>query len=200
MTKKKDIQSEEKEERLDDVEPVENSGDETESGEPKTEETKAEETDGSETGETKAEGTKNEEESFEVKYLRMAADFQNFKRRTDEEKARIYTNANERFARDLLEVVDNFERAIEQDRNDKDADDQFLKGMEMILKQLQDVLKKNEVEEIDAIGAEFDPNFHHAVLMETSEEYDKGKVTEVMQKGYKIKDRIIRPSMVKVAE
>ena len=140
-----------------------------------------------------------EEESFEKKYLRMAADFQNFKRRTDEEKSRIYTNANERFASDLLEVLDNFERAIEQDRID-DADKQFLEGMELILKQLQDVLKKNGVEEIEALGTEFDPNFHHAIAMESSDKFDKGCVTEVMQKGYRLKDRIIRPAMVKVAE
>ncbi len=140
-----------------------------------------------------------EEDDFETKYLRMAADFQNYKRRSEEEKSRIYTNANEKFGSDLLEVLDNFERAIEQDEKN-DANAQFVKGMEMVLKQLQDVLKKNGIEEIEALGKAFDPNFHHAVIMEASDEYDQGCVTEVMQKGYKLKDRVIRPSMVKVAE
>ena len=149
--------------------------------------------------ESNSEEKSKEEESFETKYLRMAADFQNFKRRTEEEKTRIYTNANEKFAVDLLEVLDNFERAIEQDKKNE-ANAQFLKGMEMILKQLKDVLNKNNIEEIEALGTEFDPNFHHAVAMESSDKYDKGCVTEVMQKGYKINDRVIRPSMVKVAE
>lgn len=138
-------------------------------------------------------------ETFETKYLRMTADFQNYKRRVEKEKSEIYKNANEQFARDLLGVVDNFERAIEQDRSDE-ADEQFLKGMGMILTQLQDVLKKNDVEEIDALGLEFDPNCHHAVAMEASDKYKKDCVTYVMQKGYKLKDKVIRPAMVKVAE
>lgn len=143
---------------------------------------------------------KNEDrETYETKYLRMTADFQNYKRRVEKEKSEIYKNANERFACDLLEVVDNFERAIEQDESRK-ADEQFLKGMGMILTQLQDVLKKNNVEEIDALGVEFDPKCHHAVAMETSDKYKKDCVTSVMQKGYKLKDKVIRPAMVKVAE
>lgn len=179
MTKKKDIEKDVEEEAVEKetAEPEEKAEDQACEQEPKS----------------------KEEESFESKYLRMAADFQNFKRRTDEEKARIYANANESFAMDLLAVLDNFERAIEQDKN-QNADENFVKGMELILKQLQDVLKKNNVEEIEALGTEFDPNFHHAVAMEASDKYDKGCVTDVMQKGYKIKDKVIRPAMVRVAE
>lgn len=197
MTKKKPTEHEEMEKEKETEETAKNAADETEEkAEPeKTEETEAEESKADEAAEQKS----KEEESYETKYLRMAADFQNFKRRTDEEKAKIYTNANESFGRDLLDVVDNFERAIEQDRKNE-ADKQFLEGMEMILKQLQDVLKKNGIEEIECLGQEFDPNFHHAVAMESSDKYDKGCVTDVMQKGYKLKDRVIRPSMVRVAE
>lgn len=140
-----------------------------------------------------------DKETFESKYLRMTADFQNFKRRVDKEKSDIRSYANENFAKDLLEVLDNFERAIEQDKTEN-VDEQYVKGMELILMQLREVLKNNGVEEIAALGEEFDPNFHHAVAMETSEEYEKGKVMDVMQKGYKLKDKVIRPAMVRVAE
>lgn len=152
-----------------------------------------------ETTEDEAKTDEKDKETFESKYLRMTADFQNFKRRVDKEKSDIHAFANEKFAKDLLEVLDNFERAIAQDKTEK-VDEQYVKGMELILIQLQDVLKKNGVEEIEALGAEFDPNFHHAVAMESSDEYDKGVVMDVMQKGYKLKDRVIRPSMVRVAE
>jgi len=192
------IMTEKKDEILEDQN-TEKQADEEVPEKPEDEEVKAEDVTEEKEDEKDEQANTEEEESFEKKYLRMAADFQNFKRRTDEEKSRIYTNANERFASDLLEVLDNFERAIEQDRID-DADKQFLEGMELILKQLQDVLKKNGVEEIEALGTEFDPNFHHAIAMESSDKFDKGCVTEVMQKGYRLKDRIIRPAMVKVAE
>jgi molecular chaperone GrpE len=197
MTRKKNVNEEVKPDKDADIDSEkESEGEQAETGNAaEADDTK--ETDSSE--DAKEEAKSKEEESFETKYLRMAADFQNFKRRTEEEKARIYANANEKFGMDLLEVLDNFERAIEQGRKDEEGS-QFLKGMEMILKQLQNVLKKNGIEEIEALGQEFDPNFHHAVAMESSDKYDKGCVTDVMQKGYKLKDRIIRPCMVRVAE
>jgi molecular chaperone GrpE len=135
----------------------------------------------------------------ETKYLRLAADFQNYKRRTEEDKSKTYAYANEKFSTDLLEVVDNFERAISQDNIDG-ADAKFIEGMELILVQLRNVLTKNGVEEIEAEGAEFDPNLHHAVMTEPATKKNAGKVTEVLQKGYRLKDRVIRPAMVKVAQ
>ena len=144
-------------------------------------------------------GREDAREDESQRYMRLAADFQNFKKRTEKEKADIYAFANEKFAADLLEVLDNFERAVAQD-NVEGADAKFLEGMEMILSQLKNVLAKNNVEEIAAIGEEFDPNVHHAVLMESSETYESGRVTDVMQKGYRLKDKVVRPAMVKVSQ
>lgn len=147
----------------------------------------------------KVEENNEDVESIEAKYKRLAADFQNYKKRVEKEKADIYAYANGNFATDILEVVDNFERAIEQDKNDS-ANEKFLEGMELILKQLLNVLDKNGVKEIETVGVEFDPNYHHAVVMEKSDKTKSGHVSEVLQKGYQIKDKVIRPSMVKVAE
>lgn len=138
---------------------------------------------------------KAEEEALNIKYLRLMADFQNFKRRTEKEKSDIYAFANEKIISGLLDVIDNFERAMATGN----AEDSFFKGMEMILKQLLGVLDRAGAEEIKALGEDFDPNYHNAVMMEDSTEYESGKVTEVLQKGYTLNNRVIRPSMVKVA-
>jgi molecular chaperone GrpE len=140
-----------------------------------------------------------DQEDADARYMRLAADFQNFRKRTEKEKSDIYAYANEKFAMDLLEVLDNFERAIGQDATEG-ADAKFIEGMEMIQTQLVNVLKRNDVEEISALGEEFDPNQHHAVLMEPSGDYESGRVTDVMQKGYRLRDKVIRPSMVRVAQ
>ena len=136
-----------------------------------------------------------EEEALNVKYMRLMADFQNFKRRTEKEKSDIYAFANEKIISELLNVIDNFERALLHGA----AGDSFAEGMNMIFKQLQGVLEKAGVKEIEALGLDFDPNFHNAVMTEDSTEYESGKVTEVLQKGYTLNSKVIRPSMVKVA-
>lgn len=136
-----------------------------------------------------------EEEALNERYLRLMADFQNFKRRTEKEKADIYAYANEKIIGELLSVIDNFERALTAG----DTSESFVQGMEMILKQLQGVLEKAGASEINALGEDFDPNFHNAVMMEDSTEYESGKVTAVLQKGYILNSKVIRPSMVKVA-
>ena len=136
-----------------------------------------------------------EEEALNVKYMRLMADFQNFKRRTEKEKSDIYAFANEKIVRELLDVIDNFERALAAGT----GGDKFLEGMEMILKQLLAVLERAGVAEIKCLGEDFDPNFHNAVMTEDSAEYESGKVTEVLQKGYILNSRVVRPAMVKVA-
>ena len=130
----------------------------------------------------------------DAKYLRLMADFQNYKKRVEKEKKDLYSYANEKLATDLLEVVDNFERALSHE----DAGDGFKEGMEMIFKQLNGVLEKHGLAEIPALGEEFDPNFHNAVMTEETDEYESGKVSGVLQKGYTLNGKVIRPSMVKV--
>lgn len=139
-----------------------------------------------------------EDEDMKTKYLRLAADFQNFKRRTEKEKSDIYAYANEKIALDLLDVIDNFERALVHQKDCKD--EKMKEGMDMIFKQLQTVLEKNKIVEIPALGEDFDPNVHNAVMTGADEEYESGKVSAVLQKGYKLNNKVIRPAMVKVAE
>ena len=145
--------------------------------------------------EAETEGEAVEDEALNTKYLRLMADFQNYKRRTEKEKNDIYAFANEKIVSELLNVIDNFERALDAGSDG----DSFVEGMNLIFKQLQGVLEKAGVVEIEALGQDFDPNFHHAVLMEDSAEYESGKVTAVLQKGYLLNNKVIRPSMVKVA-
>ena len=140
-----------------------------------------------------------EDEDLNTKYLRLAADFQNFRRRTEKEKSDIYAFANEKFALGLLEVMDNFERAMEHAADSSDP--KLAEGMQLILKQLQGVLEKNNVEEIEALGKPFDPNYHNAVMTEAAEEgTEPNTVTKVLQKGYMLNKKVIRPSMVAVAQ
>ena len=151
---------------------------------------------GKESGEEKEEEVKEEgkEESDDLRYLRLMADFQNYKKRVEKEKKDLYSYANEKIMNELLAVLDNFERAL-----DHDMDEGFKEGIEMIFKQLQDVLEKSGLAEIPALGEEFDPNVHNAVMTEETEDYESGKVSGVMQKGYTLNGKVIRPSMVKVA-
>lgn len=159
-----------------------------------TEETveSAEEEATEETAEAPAEDP--EEEAWSMKYVRLMADFQNYKKRTEKEKGDIYAYANEKLITEFLTVMDNFERALVHES----ADEGYVEGMKMIFKQLTGVLEKAGLEEINALGEDFDPMFHNAVMMEDNDAYESGKVTDVMQKGYMLNKKVIRPSMVKV--
>lgn len=160
----------------------------------------AEETAETEEGSSEEPEEKNEEpkEDGDARYMRLAADFQNYKRRTEKEKSDIYQYANEKIALDIIEVMDNFERAIAHSADC--ADKQFAEGVEMIYKQLKGVLDKNNIIVIEAEGHEFDPNFHNAVMVEDNPDYESGIVIQAMQKGYTLNGKVIRSSMVKVAQ
>ncbi len=140
---------------------------------------------------------KKEVEELNDSLLRLQADFQNYKRRSEEAKKSSIDYGVERVILDLLPAIDNFERALD---SVEDEEDSFYKGIYLIYEELTKVMKKNKVEEIDALYKEFDPNLHHAVFMEESEEYEENIILEVLQKGYKLKDKVIRPSMVKVSK
>lgn len=151
--------------------------------------------DGEKSDEKPQEEKKEPEEDSDTRYMRLMADFQNYKKRVEKEKKDLYSYANEQLITELLEILDNFERALEQETGEEG----FKEGMNMIFKQLTGVLEKSGLAEIPALGEEFDPNFHNAVMTEESDEYESGKVSGVMQKGYTLNGKVIRPSMVKVA-
>ena len=137
----------------------------------------------------------------EEKCLRIQAEMMNFKRRKEEESSRILKYANEDILISLLSVIDNFERGLKMDDNDlSDEVSKFLSGFKMIYTEIISIMNKNDVHEIEALGVEFDPKVHQAVLMEHDENKPHGVVLEVLQKGYIYKDKVIRPAMVKVNE
>ena len=142
--------------------------------------------------------TETREESSDTKYMRLMADFQNFKRRTEKEKSDIYAYANEQIALGLLEVIDNFERALKSIPEDKECE-AFAEGMDMIYRQFLKNLEEVGVKEIDALGEKFNPDFHNAVMHVEDEEADENTVVEVFQKGYMYKESVLRFCMVKVA-
>lgn len=135
---------------------------------------------------------------WKTDYYKVFADMENLKRRLQIEHDNALKFMMQDFASDLLPVIDNLERALVQETNEQT--EPFLKGFEMIDKQFIEVLKKHGVEQIEAIGKEFDPNFHQAVMMTSVDGVASNVVTEELQKGYKLKDRVIRASLVKVNE
>ena len=148
-----------------------------------------------EKAEDAAEAEKKAEEQESERYMRLMAEFQNFKRRAAREKSDIHAYANEKIIGELLPVLDNFERALDTKSDDIEG---YVKGMELIFTQLKTALEHAGLEEIPALGKEFDPNVHNAVMTEASEEHEDGQISKVLQKGYKLNDKVIRPSMVAV--
>ena len=128
--------------------------------------------------------------------LRLQADFENFRRRTAKEKEELTAVITQNMLGDLLPLLDNFERAMAVEQTDGEA---FRKGVEMIFTQLKEVLNKNGLEHIEAEGQPFDPNVHQAVMRVENPDVSDGTVTQVLQKGYRAKGRVIRPAMVQVA-
>lgn len=140
---------------------------------------------------------KNECKDLSEKYVRLQAEFQNFKKRTEKEKSNLYKFANEKLFVDLLPLMDNMERALASTENGSDG---IIEGLKMIKKSLDDIFTKNGVEAIEAMGEEFDPELHHAVMSDDSEDHASEHVIEEFQKGYKLNDKVIRHSMVKVSK
>ena len=138
----------------------------------------------------------SEIEELKNQLLRLQADFVNYKNRTEREKSNSIILANEDLILKLLPILDNFNRAFAHVNLEDDA----VKGFVMIKDQFESILKSEMVEEIESDGATFDPNLHNAVMTESKEGVESGIVIETFEKGYKIKDKVIRPSMVKVSE
>lgn len=130
---------------------------------------------------------------------RTLAEFDNFRKRTVKEKAVMYDDGVRSTVEKLLPIIDNLERAVAAQDGKSPQDDSFYKGVQMILTQFQETLKELSVTEIPALGEKFDPNLHAAVAHEDSQEHGENEVMLVMLKGYMYKDKVIRHSMVKVA-
>ena len=144
---------------------------------------------------------KSEEKAAEMtdKYQRLMAEFENARKRNAKEQSHMYDVGAKEVLAKLLPVVDNFERGLGA-MTDADKESSFAQGIEMIYKQLTKVLEDEGVTVIEAQGKEFDPMLHNAVMQQPSEEYESGIVIQELQKGYKYKDKVLRHSMVMVAE
>ena len=141
----------------------------------------------------------NRIKELENSVLRNQAELMNYKRRRDEEVSKMLKYANEYIIKQILPILDNFERAINMDDDNlEDEVSKFLSGFKMIYADLKNVLDKLEVKEINALNTKFDPTYHQAVLQEHDDTKEEGIILDVMQKGYTYKDKVIRPAMVKV--
>lgn len=137
------------------------------------------------------------EEHYE-QMLRLQADFDNYRKRTQKEKTEIINFASERIVGDLLPILDNFERAASAAKTNPDIV-AFSQGVDMIFRQLQTALSKEGLKAMEAVGQPFDPNLHEAVLRVDSDEHPENTVVEELQKGYFLKEKVLRPCMVKVS-
>ena len=165
----------------------------------------AEETKEADTKEKKKFGRKNKKdkkdemiEELQDRVTRQMAEFDNFRKRTEKEKSSMYEIGAKDVIEKILPVVDNFERGLNAVPEDS-KEDPIAQGMEKIYKQLMTVLEGLDVKPIEAVGNEFNPDFHNAVMHEENEEYGENIVTEEFQKGYTYRDSVVRHSMVKVA-
>lgn len=133
--------------------------------------------------------------------LRNQAELINYKRRKEEETARLLKYSEEEIVLGFLPILDNIERAIKMDNDDlEDEVSKFLEGFKMVYAQIMNLLEKFEVKEIECLNTPFDPTYHQAVLTDKDDNMESGIILEVLQKGYMYKDKVIRPSMVKVNE
>ncbi len=169
------------------------------------EETKVEQTDEKQTdveeekndeATSKLEALENELNAQKDKYVRLAAEYDNYRKRTANEKLSIYDDATAKAVTELLPVADSIRMALD---NLKDADPEILKGVQLISNQLDKSFEKLKIEAYGKIGDEFDPNLHNAISKTESEELGKNSIAQVFQTGYKIGDKIIRHAMVQVA-
>ena len=169
-----------------------------------TEEAVAEENN-NESGETEEASVKEEKktkeqekiEELEDRVKRQLAEFENFRKRTDKEKEQMFETGAKSVLEKILPVVDNFERGLSNIKPEEEGDP-HVEGMRMIYKQLMTELEKLEVKPIEAVGCEFNPDFHNAIMQSPSDEYESGFVAQELQKGYMYRDSVLRHSMVAV--
>jgi molecular chaperone GrpE len=139
-----------------------------------------------------------ERDEFKDRWLRASAEFENYKKRQDRLRREQSDQAVENLLLDVLSVADDFDRALTVEAGD--ADSAYRKGVELIHAKLHDLLRRYGVTPIEALGADFDPNLHQAVMHEESPEHREGEVIGELRKGYMMNDRLLRPAMVRVAK
>ncbi|MNW29483.1 heat shock protein GrpE [compost metagenome] len=139
-----------------------------------------------------------EVEEHKQRLLRTQADFDNFRRRTQKEKEELGKYASAKLITELLPVVDNFERALSTISDTTEAAS-YAKGVEMILRQFEGILQAEGLTAMETVGQPFNPEYHQAIMQVESEDHEEGIIVEELQKGYLLKDKVLRPAMVKVS-
>jgi len=149
--------------------------------------------------ETRLESVEQEAKEAHDRFLRVSAEFENYKKRSAREMDEFRKFANESLLREMLTVVDNLERALNSSNNDNQANSHIAEGVDMTLKEILKVFEKFNVKPIEALGKLFDPNFHQAAMREETNEHPENTVLNELEKGYMIHDRLLRPAMVVVS-
>jgi len=149
--------------------------------------------------ETRLESVEQEAKEAHDRFLRVSAEFENYKKRSVREMDEFRKFANESLIREMLTVVDNLERALNSTNNDNQANSHIAEGVGMTLKEILKVFEKFYVKPIEALGKPFDPNFHQAAMREETNERPENTVLNELEKGYMIHDRLLRPAMVVVS-
>lgn len=140
---------------------------------------------------------KEEIKNLNDRLLRLQADFLNYKARTEKEKASSYSNAVSDLILDLLPVVDNLERALAAENTESSS---FREGVQMVYTQMMGILEKKGLKEVESLHMPFDHNVHYGVAFESSDDHEDGIIIDVLQKGYTVNDKCIRPAMVRIAK
>lgn len=146
---------------------------------------------------TAVEALRREKEALQDRLLRTAAEFDNYRKRVERERRELSEYAGADILTGLLPVVDDLERALQSSGGDADS---FRRGVELIHKQMLDLLARRGVRTIEAVGTQFDPRYHEAVIHETSQDHPEGEVMAELRKGYTLGDRLLRAAAVKVAK
>ena len=168
---------------------------------PETEETRSVEEEIEKNNNDKLTEAYNKISELEDKLIRKDAEMVNYRKRKEDEVNKMLKFCNEDMIKDILPIIDNFERAIKEDDSKlSDVEKQYLTGFKMIYSHLVNVLEEYGVKPIDGANKPFDPVYHNAIMMEKKDGYESGMVIEVLQKGYLLKDKVIRTAMVRVSE
>ena len=149
--------------------------------------------------ETKIKSLENEAKETYDRFLRVSAEFENYKKRSAREMSEFKKFANESLIKELLLVVDNMERAINSSKNEGSSNNGLIEGVDMTLKELLKIFEEFGVRQVESLGKPFDPNFHQAVMQEETDKHPHNTVINELQKGYTINERLLRPATVVVS-